>query len=157
IKQPAISGNGSPNRSKAIAMAIWKATRQSPSAAPRGPTLKVSQETATGRPDLAAALAEWEEAQRQPIIDHHVPISKPRFWRGLEPAPTTVPPEPERATHSALPCTSCTHPSAPAALREVFNVYVAARRGEPDLTGSLLPKSCCQRQLRVVDVRCLIG
>ena len=58
--------------------------------------------------------------------------------------------------HPALPCCTCSHPSAPAAMREVFASYVAGRRGESQ-TGNTLPPSCCQRQLRVVDVRALVG
>jgi hypothetical protein len=147
IKQREALGNGSPNKGKRAAWAIWKATRQSPTSAQPEPTpaKTVANGHSLPRPDLAAALAEWEAAQRD---------EEP------EPTPPPLAPDPERTpipTHPAIPCTSCTHPNAPLALREVFNTYVAARRGEPFETGSTLPRTCCQRQLRIVDARCLIG
>ena len=73
IKQPAVTGNGSQNASRRTAWALWKATRQSPA-------LNGSKAPPSNMPDLAAALAEWEEAQRAE----------------RESAPTAVPPEPER-------------------------------------------------------------
>jgi hypothetical protein len=98
--------------------------------------------------DLAAAIREWEEAQRPPR-----PVR--------DPAPSPIPPEPvplERfpIIHSSIPCTNCAHPNAAAAQNEICDVYLAARRGEPNLTGSTLPRACCQR-LRDVDVRALVG
>jgi hypothetical protein len=139
IKQPAINGNGSPNRSKAIAMALWKATRQS--APLDGPT----PHTAPDMPDLAAAITEWEEAQRPP--------SQPTIEREPNPAPGPETPFPAQV----IPCTSCRHPQAAAALREVLSVYVAARRGEPLQTGSTLPRACCQWLVRRPDPRAMIA
>jgi hypothetical protein len=59
--------------------------------------------------------------------------------------------------HPAVPCTTCSSTCATAAMKEVVDVYVAARRGEQDLAGSVIPRVCCQRQLRVVDPRALIA
>ena len=59
--------------------------------------------------------------------------------------------------HPTLPCTTCSSPCAPAAMKEVVDVYVAARQGEQDLAGNVLPRACCQRQLRCVDVRALVA
>src|SRR5262245_44580388 len=123
IKQPAISGNGSPNAAKRTAYAIWKATRSSPS---DGPT----PSTAPDMPDLAAALDEAEEMRKPPPRDP-------------EPAAPVAPPlvQPERTsfpTHPAIPCTSCSHPNAVAALREILTTYVAATRGKLHPTGSTL-------------------
>jgi hypothetical protein len=100
-------------------------------------------------PDLAAAIAEWEEAQRpsrdpQPTIDRK---------------PEPIPSDPERPPFPAhvIPCTGCRHPQAAAALREVLNVYMAARRGEPHQTGSTLPRACCQWLVRRPDARAMIA
>jgi hypothetical protein len=141
IKQPAIAGNGSPNAAKRTAYAIWKATRQSPPL--DGPTAS----TAPIMPDLAAAIAEWEEAQKPPLHDR-------------EPAPAVSPPEPERTpfpAHPAIPCTSCSHPQAAAALREILTTYVAATRGELHPTGSTLPRACCQWSCQRPDVKAMIA
>src|SRR5262249_36419535 len=62
-----------------------------------------------------------------------------------------------RFAHPAFPCGSCSSTCADAAMAEVINVYIAARRGELNLVGNVLPKSCCQRQLRCVDARALIA
>jgi hypothetical protein len=140
IKQPAILGNGSQSAANRTAYALWKTTRQSPplNEAPSAPPM----------PDLAAALAEWEEAQRGDV--------KPEPELKPEPAPTPTAPDPTRVIHPAIPCTGCTHPDASAAVYEIFNTYLAAHRGEPQ-TGNVLPPSCCKRKLCVVDVRALIG
>jgi len=42
-------------------------------------------------------------------------------------------------------------------LREVLDVYVAARRGESNLAGSTIPRTCCKWQLKCVDARALIA
>src|SRR5262249_8791764 len=59
--------------------------------------------------------------------------------------------------HAAIPCTTCSSPCATAAMKEIVDVYVAARRGEQDLAGNVLPLRCCKRQLRCVDARALIA
>jgi hypothetical protein len=102
-------------------------------------------------PDLAAAIAEWEEA-RKPL---------PRK-REREPTPAPALPEPERAPvlpgyGDIVPCMVCTHPQAAAAVREVLNVYVAACRGEPHRTGGTLPRACCRWQQYAPSVEALIG
>jgi hypothetical protein len=144
IKQPAIVGNGSQNASKRTAYAIWKATRSSPLDG-------LSPSIAPGMPDLQAAIAEWEEEAQKPAPPDHE--------REPEPAAAAPPPEPEHIPFPAhaLPCASCRHPQAAAALREVLNVYMAARRGEPDLTGSTLPRACCQRLVQRPDIRAMIA
>jgi hypothetical protein len=140
IKQPPNTGNGSQNVARRTAYAIWKTTRQSP------PLNGATAPSAPAMPDLAAVIAEWEEARK--------PASRDR-----EPAPATAPPEPERTPFPAhaIPCTSCRHPQAAAALREVLNVYMAACRGEPHRTGSTLPRACCQWVLQRPDPRAMIA
>jgi hypothetical protein len=59
-----------------------------------------------------------------------------------------------RATYvcGELPCFSCRHLNATAALREIANVYLEAKKGAPSrasLSG-VLPASCCQRQKKPV-------
>jgi len=102
---------------------------------------------AVAQPWLApAALAEVEEMQRpsQPTVDR-------------EPEP--IPSEPEHVAFpvGVIPCTSCQHPQAAAALREVLNVYMAACRGEPHRTGSTMPRACCQWLVQRPDARALIA
>jgi hypothetical protein len=141
IKQPAIAGNGSPNASKRTAYAIWKATRQSPPAEGSTPS------TAPDMPDLAAAIAEWE-AQKPPPRDP-------------EPAAPAAPPPvlPERTpfAHPAVPCTTCDRPEAAAAMRQVLDVYVAATKGKLHLTGSTLPRACCQWSCQRPDAKAMIA
>lgn len=78
IKQPDVTGNGSQNQSKRIAWAIHKATRGT--ASPAQPGLSHGTQPAPNMPDLAAAIAEWEEARRP-----------------TPPAPPPAEPEPEPA------------------------------------------------------------
>jgi hypothetical protein len=161
--RPEPTGRGSENARKRRNWAILKAYRESErSEATPEPVQEAPRNghsIPATPPDLAAALAKWEAAQRPPQrARDNLGTIVPRYEP--EPVPVAVPPEPERApfpTHPAIPCTSCTHPQAAAALREVFNVYLAACRGEPHQTGSTLPHACCQRQLRCVDVRALVG
>jgi len=147
IKQPDVNGNGSQNRLRSIAWSIHKATRGAGLSAQPG--LSHRTQPAPAMPDLAAALAEWEEAQRPPPHDR-------------EPPPTPVAaPAAERTPFAdcaaIVPCTACDRPQAAAALLEVLNTYLAAVRGEPHRTGNVLPRACCRHQLRVVDVRALVG
>lgn len=138
------TGNGSSNAQKRRAWALMKVERSSQEGR------SFSQEPRNGHaapamPDLQAAIAEWEQAQQE---------------KEPEVALAATPPEPERVhfpIHTALPCSSCTSPWAAAAMCEVVNDYMAAVRGESHRTGDTLPRSCCQRQLRVVDVRALVG
>jgi len=184
-KRPEPLGSGSPNARKRREWALAKIARQtrletplpqsgqSPLAA--GATSDVPAPAGNGRPasstaiNLAAAIAEWEEAQRP------APPISPKFGRNTrrndlrkqdeeilrerKPAPAVLPTPEELApfaTHPALPCTNCREPQATAALREVIDVYVAACRGEPHRTGSVLPRACCQ-WLRRPDIRALIA
>src|SRR5262249_28091554 len=136
IKQPAIIGNGSQNASKRTAYAIWKATRSSPLDGPM-------PLTAPDMPDLQAAIAEWEAHAKEQKQGADSTLKR-------DPAPAPAPPAPEpppSPAPPAMPCTSCSHPQASAALREICNVYLAACRGEPHQTGSTLPHACCQRLL----------
>jgi hypothetical protein len=102
--------------------------------------------TAPDMPDLAAALAEVAEMQK-PAPSEDFGLQRPKV---CEPAPAAPPPEPEPEqrtpfpTHPAIPCTSCSHPRAVDALREILNVYVAATRGKLHPTGSAVPRVCCQ-------------
>jgi hypothetical protein len=195
VRRQAVLGTGSENAAKRRAWAIMKATRQTPPLAPKpGPTpastpahSKFSQETPrNGRSapttpiDLAAAIREWEEAQKPaPSRDHEVKLSNrldnsnaqregapPRdeglFASSIVEANVAKAERegPERTpfpAHAAIPCTSCRHPQAAAALREVLDVYVAACRGEPHQTGSTIPRACCQWSLRRPDIRALIA
>ena len=60
--------------------------------------------------------------------------------------------------HPAIGCTSCSSSCAPAAVRELLDVALAARRGETGLDGSSIPKACCKRQLvQYPDVRALLA
>src|SRR5215831_11321585 len=150
-QQHTAEGNGSQNVSKRKAWALLQAERQY-EARPEHTQPTSSQEFSPRtlrkglkvgpRPDLAAALAEWEEAQKKPAP------------RDREPAPAASPPEPERTpfpSHPAIPCTRCQHPQAAAAMRQILNDYVAACRGESHVTGSTLPRACCQWAARRPD------
>jgi hypothetical protein len=153
IKQPAVNGNGSQNASKRTAYAIWKATRQS------SPLTGPTPSTAPDMPDLAAALAEVEE-MRRPSPPVTKPVTEPSVetLREREPTPAVLPEPDAFPAVAAVPCTSCRHPQAAAALREIINTYVAMRRGEPTEAGNVLPRACCQRQLRGhPDVRAMIA
>jgi len=146
-KRPEPTGRGSENERRRREWAIRKAfqtgeradavcARPAPS---NGPSI----------PDLAAAIAEWEEAQRaEPRTHATTPIPTP-----APPAPTLPEPFP---ICSEIPCTSCSHPAALTALREVLGVYMASRRGRAS-PGSTLPRACCQRQIQHVEVEALIA
>lgn len=137
-KQPA-TGSGSQNVARRNAWALHRRTRS-------GPEPATYNGHVVPMPDLAAALAEVEEMQRpsQPTVDR-------------EPEP--IPSEPEHVAFpvGVIPCTSCQHPQAAAALREVLNVYMAACRGEPHRTGSTMPRACCQWLVQRPDARALIA
>jgi hypothetical protein len=150
-KRPEPLGTGSQNARRRRDWTIAKAYRASAQAelaeVPEAPAN--GQAAPTPPIDLAAAIREWEEAQKPPVCD-----------REPEPAPAAPPPAPERMSfpiHGALPCTSCSHVQAAAALREVIDGYLAACRGEPRQTGSTLPRACCQRLLRRPDVQAMIA
>ena len=155
-RRPA-SGGGSQNAAKRRAWALAKVERCAEA-------LDVSQERANrsqpraAMPDLAAAIAEWEEAQR-PAPSEDLLVLQRRKVR--EPAPAPIPPGLERIpfpAHPAIPCTRCDHAQAAAALREVLSVYLAVRRGEPAEVGNVLPRACCRRQLQGrPDIRALIA
>src|SRR5262249_2350630 len=168
VTRPTPLGTGSPNARKRRDWAIARAYRgnaradASANAQPASETgKKINGGRLTGSANaesvplartpiaLAAAIAEWEEAQKPPA---------PRE-RERDSAPAAPPPEPERTPFPAdvLPCTSCRHPQAAAALREVLNVYMAACRGEPHQTGSTLPRACCQWVLQRPDPRAMIA
>jgi hypothetical protein len=136
IKQPAINGNGSQNASKRTAYALWKATRSSPLGGPMRSTLTM--------PNLEAALEEVQEMQRP------APPRDEETLHAREPAPAALPPAESVCSpfpaHPAVPCTSCSHPQAAAALREILDVFVAACRGKLHPTGSTFPRACCRRQ-----------
>jgi hypothetical protein len=137
------TGNGSQNAAKRRAWALMRTERASGVSRERA---NLSQPH-TAMPDLAAAITEWEEAQKPAP-------------REPEPAPVAPPPEPERSpfpAHPAIPCTRCEHPQAAAALREILNGYVAATRGELHPTGSTLPRACCQWSCRRPDIRAMIA
>jgi hypothetical protein len=164
IKEPAIAGNGSPNAAKRAAYAIWKATRQSP---------PLNGSTAPTMPDLAAALAEVEAMRGEPgltgnsssVTGFSAPYGKPHHHAEVVERDRLIGiiERLENRLHDgahaypALPCTTCPDPCAPAAMKEVVDVYVAARRGEQDLAGNVLPRACCKRQLKCVDARALIA
>jgi hypothetical protein len=170
VTRPIPSGNGSPNARKrrewAIARAYRGSARADAALAPEGPPNgreaphRTSHESARSTPliDLAAAIAEWEEAQRPaPPRERDVELER-ELVRERKPAPAALPPEPVFSAHPALPCTSCREPQATAALREVVDLYVCAVRGEPHRTGNILPGACCQRQLLGrLDVKALVA
>ena len=168
VRRREVTGNGSPNAAKRRAWALARITRQAPPLALKPETAKFSQETPrNGRSasiDLAAAIAEWEEAQKP------APQRSPKrsgdcrpFDREYEPAAAAITPGVSVVmtpfpAHPALPCTRCHRPEAGAALREILDAYVAMRRGEPPQTGNVLPGACCQRLLlRRPDIRAMIA
>jgi hypothetical protein len=154
-KRPEPLGTGSPNARKRRDWAIHRAYRESArvdaALVPETPHNGCSAPAPT-TPDLAAAIAEWEEARK--------PAPPRETLKSREPAPAMLP-EPEHTlfpSHPAIPCTRCQRPEAGAALREVLDAYVAMRRGEPPQTGNVLPGACCQRQLlRRPDIRAMIA
>ena len=163
VTRPTPSGNGSPNARKRREWAIRKAYQGSARADAASITPQASTDvlrpprngrSASSTPiDLAAAIAEWEEAQKPaPSEDFVLQRHKVR-----KPAPAVLPEPVHFPVHPAIPCTSCSRPEAAAAMREVLDVYVAACRGEPHQTGSTLPRACCQRLLRHPDVRAMIA
>ena len=163
VTRPEVQGNGSPNAAKRRAWTLMRVTAGKSPPAPESEAEisqhpKFSQER-NGRPsgsstpiDLAAAIAEWEEAQKP------APPRDEEILRAREPAPAALPRELSSPfpAHPAVPCATCTHPNAPGALKEILSVYVAACRSEPHQTGNTLPRACCQ-WLRCPDVRALIG
>jgi hypothetical protein len=156
VTRPEPLGTGSPNARKRIDWTIHQAYRGSERA---NTTPEPVQEaprngrSASIMPDLAAALAEWEEAQRPAPVAETVTET----LHAREPAPAILPEPIHFPVNPAVPCSACSRPEAVAALREVFDVYVAACRGEPVEAGSVLPRACCRRQFKCVDVRALIG
>jgi hypothetical protein len=177
VTRPTPLGTGSPNARKRRDWAIARAYRgnaradASANAEPASETgKKINGGRLTGSAnaesvplartsiDLAAAIAEWEEAQRPaPPCERDVELAR-ELVREREPAPATLPPEPVFPAHPALPCTRCHRPEAAAALREVVDAYVAMRRGEPPQSGNVLPGACCQRLLLGrPDVRAMIA
>jgi hypothetical protein len=158
-----VLGTGSPNQAKKRAWTLARITRQAPPLASKPAAAKFSQETPrNGRSapttpiDLAAVIAEWEEAQKPPSPCESRQKGDDVTLKPRDPAPAVLPELVPFPTHPAVPCTSCSHPQAAAALREVLDVYVAACRGEPHRTGSVLPRACCQ-WLRRPDVRAMIA
>jgi hypothetical protein len=60
--------------------------------------------------------------------------------------------------HPSLPCTTCSSSCATAAMKEIVDTYLAARRGEQDLAGSVTPRGCCKRRLvQRPDVQAMIA
>jgi hypothetical protein len=103
-------------------------------------------------PDLAAVIAEWEQAQKPAVKETLEPP------RRTAPAPAELPPELALPAHPTIPCTSCREPQQAAALREILDLYLCAVRGEPHRTGSVLPGACCQRRLLGrLDVKALVA
>jgi hypothetical protein len=114
-------------------------------------------------PDLEAALHELEEARRPAPPEARRPRdAEPDLELARKrPEPAALPPGLERVSfppHAALPCAGCHHPQAAAALKQVIDAYVAARRGVPIETGNVLPGACCQRLLQGrPDIRAMIA
>jgi len=130
-------------------------------------------------PDLIAALAEVALMHRAPKglrtphrlhfategtilskVDHaahdrELAAERDRLRRAVEQLEARLHDHP--LAHPAVACTTCSSPCAPAAVRELLDVALAARRGETGLDGSSIRKACCKRQLHVVDVRALVG
>jgi hypothetical protein len=164
VTRPTPSGNGSPNARKRREWAIRKAYQGSARADTASVTPQASTEVLRPPPngrsaprppiDLAAVIAEWEEAQK-PAPSEDLVLQRHKV---REPAPAVLPEPVYFPVHPAVPCTSCSRPEAAAALRQVLDVYVAASRGEPHQTGSTLPRACCQRMLhRRPDIRAMIA
>jgi len=103
------------------------------------------------RADAAVAHDRDLAAERE----HHLLAERDRLLSIIERLEARLHDHP--LAHPSLPCATCSSPCATAAMKEVVDVYVAARRGEQDLAGSVIPRVCCQRQLRVVDPRALIA
>jgi len=186
VKRPEPLGTGSPNARKRINWAIHQAYRGSARANgatkaegrhPVGASEQRDELAPHAMPDLAAALAEVAEMRRtgkREVLAEIGRIGK-REVRDLaaEEGANLSDAEHDRLlsiierlegrlhdhplAHPAVACTTCSSPCAPAAVRELFDVALAARRGETGLDGSSIPKACCKRQLRVVDVRALVG
>jgi hypothetical protein len=169
-RQP-ILGTGSPNAAKKRVWAISKITRQTPPLGPTPASTPTHSKFSRGMPrngrsapttpvDLAAAIREWEEAQRPALPRRNDPRKQDEeILRERKPAPAVLPKPEELApfpVHPALPCTNCRHSQAVTALKEVVDLYLAACRGEPHRTGSVLPRACCQ-WLRRPDIRALIA
>jgi hypothetical protein len=172
VKRQPVTGNGSENEAKRRAWALMRIIGKAPPLKPkpeprpaRTPAhSRPSQETPrngrsapTTPPDLGAILAEWEAAQRP--LRNGRPTVDPQRETACAPL-VPVPAEPERTpfpAHPAVPCTTCTHPCAPAAVREMLDVALAARRGATDLAGSTMPRACCQRLLQCPNIHALIG
>jgi hypothetical protein len=160
VTRPEPTGNGSPNARKRREWTIRKAYQASARVDAASVATPPNGRSAPTTPiDLAAALAEVEEMQRPPA-----PVTKPvtepsvETLREREPAPAALPEPIHFPLHVAVPCTSCSRPEATAALREVLDVYVAARRGKPAEAGNVLPRACCRRQLsRRPDARAMIA
>jgi len=165
VKRRPVTGGGSENQARRRRWAVHLATGRSalePLPSPGEPDFRRAGEAQSvpasvpTMPDLAAAIREWEEAQRQAAkgtrqkgrFSHDEKCARPAE-RELEPIPLLV--------HSGIPCTSCTHPCAVAAVMELLNVALAARRGETGLAGSAMPRACCRQQVTHIDVRSLVG
>jgi hypothetical protein len=60
-----------------------------------------------------------------------------------------------------LPCLSCSHWNAVAAMREIAAAYLQLRRGERPVSavlgGGVLPASCCRRRVGIPPVTALIA
>jgi len=146
------TGNGSPNAAKRRAWALAKVERASGISRERP---NISQPH-TAMPDLAAAIAEWEEAQRPPPpSDRERQAESDSSWLTVDESDSPSERVPFPA-HPAIPCTNCSHPQAAAALREIFASYVDGRRGEPQ-QGNVLPRACCRRNVMTMDARALIA
>jgi hypothetical protein len=182
VRRPEPLGTGSPNARKKIDWTIHQAYRGSeradvaqeskpePEPVQKAPN---DRTTVSNMPDLVAALEEVAAEMRQKTRDlDHREVAEtgreeadqleaareelPREQR--EPAPAVLLAEPlSFPIHPAVPCTACSRPEAPAALREVVASYVAGRRGEPQ-NGNVLPSTCCKRQVRGhLDAKALIA
>jgi hypothetical protein len=152
-RRPA-TGNGSQNAAKRRAWALMKAERRSQEGLDLSQEAPRNGRAAPDMPDLAAAIAEWEEAQKPPPPrDRGLDDDE----KGIASTDTLGGPQATPFPAQVIPCAGCRHPQAAAALREVLNVYMAARRGEPPQTGSTLPRACCQWLVRRPDPRALIA
>jgi len=153
VTRPEPTGRGSPNAAKRREWAIRKALQGNERTnAARKQAQEAPRNGRSAPPDLAAAIAEWEQARKNSAQDAET-------LREREPAPAVLPPElAPFPAHPAVPCTSCQRAEAAAALREIVNLYVAMRRGEPAEAGGVLPRACCRRlPSRRPDVRAMIG
>ena len=114
---------------------------------PAGPS------TAANRQALHEALCEKIQIYRESQTGRAARRASPATVRRQPSAPTTIA-QRTKAYHAIVVGTST---GGPAALREVLNVYMAARRGEPHQTGSTLPRACCQWLVRRPDARAMIA